>query len=90
MHDIVVHVAQTRVIGRVTEAWMDGNNDAEFLRPRTGEIEAVPDAGTVEEDERLTATSGEYGGLDAIDGVSLAFETSHGVRAGHAHTLLLI
>ena len=44
----------------------------------SGEIEAVPVAGTVEEHERLAAAGGEHGGLDAIDGVSLAFESSHG------------
>src|ERR1700728_3797314 len=84
-----MHIAQLRVVAGFAEAGMKWNDDAELLRPRQGEVESVPGAGTVEEHQRLTAARGEHGGLHAIDRVRLAFESGQGVRAGHERFSLL-
>ena len=55
MHDVIVHLRDRRVVTGFAEARMKRHDDAEFLRPRRGEIDAVPDTGAVQKHQRLAA-----------------------------------
>src|SRR5580692_7220807 len=82
MHDIVVHFVHRRIVAGFGKARMEGNDNAEFLRPGQCEFEAVPDSGAVKEQQRLAAAGGEHHRLHAVDDVSLAIklcERIHGV-----------
>ena len=55
MHDVVMHVGHRRVVVGLAKARMERNDNAEFLRPGHGEIDAVPNAGAMQEYQRLAA-----------------------------------
>src|ERR1700728_4676063 len=83
VHDVVVDVGHRRGILCFAEAGMEGDDDAEFLRPRYGEIDAMPDAGAVQEHQRRAAAAGKNDGVDTVDKVGFAFELRRERNCGH-------
>ena len=72
MHDVIVHLVHRRVVVLLAKARMKRDDDAEFLRPGNGEIDAVPNAGAVQKHQWLALARAEHGRFEAVDGVVLA------------------
>ena len=81
MHDIIVHVGHRRLIIGFAKSWMDGSDNAKFLRPRKGEFQSMPNASAVQEYQWLAAPGGKHDSFDAVDGVDLSLESGDGIWA---------
>src|SRR5262249_17483200 len=77
MHDVIMQAGERRVVSRLAEARVIGNDHPELVGPGFGKIKPVDRAGAMKKHDRLAAAGGMNDGLYPVDREGLAFKLGH-------------